>query len=148
MTFFGKDFHKISIENMAIAARQVFEKEKQVASEEIKNLYNEVKGVVTGSAAATSSTNIEKVLDEKFVDNELQHKQFDAGVRAHKRGYGDLSPFYENATADYFFKCGYNGASFAEAQETLTAKIKDFLEQDSIVLETVKDLQTETNNAG
>ena len=28
-------------------------------------------------------------------DNERQRKWFDSGVRTRKRGYGDLSPFYE-----------------------------------------------------
>jgi hypothetical protein len=103
----------------------------------------------TGSAAALASKTsdtvkvnpVDEVMKEKLArDGERQRKWFDCGVRAKQRGYGDLSPFYENATADYFFKCGYNGTSFAEAQETLTAKIKNFLEQDSTVLETVNEL--------
>lgn len=73
-------------------------------------------------------------------DEERQRKWFDTGVRAHKRGYGDLSPFYENATADYFFKCGYDGVSFVEAQQVLKEKIEELFKQDSTVVETVNEL--------
>lgn len=73
-------------------------------------------------------------------DSEKQQKWYQAGLRAAKRGYGDISPFYENATADYFFKCGYTGTSFEEAQEFLKEKIKEIFEQDSTVSVTVNEL--------
>jgi hypothetical protein len=73
-------------------------------------------------------------------DNERQRKWFDSGVRAKKNNYGDLSPFYENKTADYFFKCGYAGTSFTEAQETLRSEIEQILKQDSTLSESVNEL--------
>lgn len=73
-------------------------------------------------------------------DSEKQQKWYQAGLRAAKRGYGDISPFYENATADYFFKCGYAGTSFAEAQEFLKEKIKEIFEKNSTVSAIVNEL--------
>jgi len=103
--------------------------------------------ILTGSVAAAPTT-ISQVTDK---DSERQRKWFDSGVRARKNfaAYNDIvSPFYENATADYFFKCGYDGVSFVEAQSALKEKLEQILKQDSTVLEAVKELQTETNNAG
>jgi len=73
-------------------------------------------------------------------DSERQRKWFDAGLRAAKRGYGDLSPYYKNATADYFFKCGYNNVSFEEAQATLKDKLQQIFEQDSTLKESMNEI--------
>jgi hypothetical protein len=128
MTFFSKDFHKVSIENMAIAAREVFEKEITEMSYDFESV----------AAAPTTSTEEEK--KEIFIKTEVNRKYFDSGVRAKQRGYGDMSPFYENKTADYFFKCGYAGTSFEQAQETLRSEIEQILKQDSTLSESVNEL--------
>jgi hypothetical protein len=102
---------------------------------------------LNGSAAAaprgeaSTTNNVEaKIASLSNQDALRQRKWFDSGVRAKKRGYGDMSPFYENKTADYFFKCGYAGTSFEQAQETLTEKIKELFTQDCTVFETVNEL--------
>src|SRR5438105_1255383 len=80
-------------------------------------------------------------------DNERQRKWFDSGVRAKQRGYGNFSPFYENKTADYFFKCGYAGTSFEQAQETLRSEIEQILKQDSTLSESVNELVADNNES-
>jgi hypothetical protein len=72
-------------------------------------------------------------------DNERQSEWWRAGVSARGK-YGRHSPFYENATADYFFFCGYDGTKFEEAQQFLREKIQQTLEQDSTLLQSVNEL--------
>ena len=75
------------------------------------------------------------------LDKAKQEIWYNSGVRAKQRGYGDLSPYYENATADYFFKCGYDNVPFVEAQQVLQTKIKDLLETAPEVKEVLDELQ-------
>lgn len=76
-------------------------------------------------------------------DEERQQKWYASGVRAKKNGYSDLSPFYENKTADYFFKCGYDGTSFVDAQSYLKEKIQEILLSNPVVKEVVEELTGE-----
>ena len=88
-----------------------------------------------GSAAAAprETQNVVQTVSSK--DEERQRKWYDSGVKAKKRGYGDFSPFYENATADYFFKCGYDNVPFVEAQQVLKDKIQQIMETDPLLTE-------------
>lgn len=103
---------------------------KKIIVEEDPNTFN-------SSAAAPREQAISEALN---LMQEKNHKYFyQSGVRAHKRGYGDFSPFYENATADYFFKCGYDNVSFVEAQQFLKDKIQQTLESNPVVAEVVNE---------
>ena len=74
-------------------------------------------------------------------DLERQRKWYLSGRSARKKGLSDTSPFYENATADYFFKCGYDGVSFEEAQKVLTEKIEQLFNTSPDVQEAVNELK-------
>lgn len=78
----------------------------------------------------TTNTNIveSKVASISNKDLALQQKWYASGRKAKNRDFGDISPFYENATADYFFKCGYDGVKFEEAQQVLKDKIQQEIE--------------------
>lgn len=114
-----------------------------MATEEIENLYKELTSE-NGSAAAAPSFSQEWEKNYKnTLDNALQQKWYHTGKRAKQRGYGDFSPFYENATADYFFKCGYDNVPFVEAQQVLKEKIEQELKANPLVRETVVELTRE-----
>lgn len=96
------------------------------------------------AAAAPRETSTENIVTSKIAslsnkDEERQQKWYNSGKCAKQRGYGDFSPFYENATADYFFKCGYDNVSFVEAQQFLKDKIQQTLESNPVVAEVVNE---------
>lgn len=107
-----------------------------------------------GSSAAAPrdtqsvETSIKNIVSSKIAslsnkDKERQRKWFDSGVKAKKNfgSYTDVvSPFYENATADYFFKCGYDGVSFVEAQQVLKDKLEQVLKNNPVIDDTLKDV--------
>lgn len=45
----------------------------------------------------------------------LWSKWYASGVKAKKRGFERLPPFYLKHTADYFFYCGFDGVKFEDA---------------------------------
>lgn len=108
-----------------------------MATEEIENLYKELTTKNGSSAAAPRETQLHleqaRILSKQ--DEERQRKWYNSGVKAKQRGYGDFSPFYENATADYFFKCGYDNVPFVEAQQVLKEKIQQIMETDPLLTE-------------
>ena len=83
----------------------------------------------TGSAAAAPR--------ETLTNNDYAKQMgwFKSGEIAKKLGWSNFSPFYENATADYFFKCGYNNVPFVEAQQVLKDKIQQIMETDPLLTE-------------
>lgn len=89
----------------------------------------------SAAAAPRETQNVVQTVTSK--DEERQQKWHNSGKRAKQRGYGDFSPFYKNATADYFFKCGYDNVSFVEAQQFLKDKIQQTLESNPVVAEVV-----------
>lgn len=87
-----------------------------------------------------TNASTESVMTSVNRDLERQRAWFLSGQNAYKKGYSDTSPFYENATADYFFKCGYDGVTFTDAQSNLADKIKEIFTQDSTLVESVNEL--------
>lgn len=106
---------------------------------------NDITSSDSAAAAPRETQNVQKfptVNETKIaIDNAKQLFWYNSGVRAKQKGYSNTSPFYKNATADYFFKCGYEGATFKQAQEALTTKIKDFLESEPEIKEVLNELQ-------
>lgn len=96
---------------------------------------------LNNSAAAASRVDPLSKNTRIALDKAKQEVWYNSGKRAKQRGYGNFSPFYENATADYFFKCGYDGVSFVEAQQVLKDKIKDLLVSSPEVKEVLNELQ-------
>lgn len=45
----------------------------------------------------------------------LWSKWYASGVKAKKRGFERLPPFYLKPTSDYFFYCGFDGVKFEDA---------------------------------
>lgn len=93
-------------------------------------------GFLDKNDSAATPTTVSQITSK---DEERQQKWYNSGVKAKKRGYGDFSPFYENATADYFFKCGYDNVPFVEAQQVLKDKIQQTLESNPVVAEVVNE---------
>lgn len=110
----------------------VHESLKKIIVEEDPNAFN-------SAAAPRETQNAVQTVSSK--DEERQRKWYDSGIKAKKRGYGDFSPFYENATADYFFKCGYDNVPFIEAQQVLKEKIEQILDAKPEVKEVLNELQ-------
>lgn len=90
-------------------------------------------------AALSTNEDTQKLYD-KIEPDIRQQRWFNSGKNAKQKGFSRESPFYENATADYFFFCGFDGVSFEEAQQVLKEKLSQILEQDSTLKESVNEL--------
>jgi hypothetical protein len=49
-----------------------------------------------------------------------------SGVEAKQKGWSrDVTPYYNNNTADYFFHCGFDGVKLEDAIQTMQDEMKD-----------------------
>lgn len=64
---------------------------------------------------------------EQFITTEVNHKYYDAGIQAKKKGFAKINPYYgkHSSTKEYFWMCGYDGVKFEDALSTFRDKMKE-----------------------
>lgn len=84
---------------------------KQTAEELITRQSNNVVSSLVKEAERTNSSLTPITINQL----KLWSKWYASGIKAKKRGFERLPPFYLKHTADYFFYCGFDGVKFEDA---------------------------------